>query len=80
MMKKVLVLGVGLQGKAVIHDLDRSPLVGEIVAVDRDVESGREFAGRNGLRKLRFLTLDLADERERQRVIEESPGVPWYSW
>lgn len=71
-MKKVLVFGVGLQGKAVIHDLDRSPLVGEIVAVDRDVESGREFAERNGLRKVRFLTLDAAGEQERQRAIKES--------
>jgi lysine 6-dehydrogenase len=71
-MKKALVLGVGLQGKAVIHDLDRSPLMGEIVAADQDVESAREFTTKNGLSKVRFLPLDASDEQELQRVISES--------
>jgi len=48
-MNKALVLGVGLQGKAVIHDLDRSPLIGEIVAADHDLESAGEFVRKNGL-------------------------------
>ena len=71
-MKKALVVGVGLQGKAVIHDLNRSPLVDEIVAADQDVESAREFTKKNGLKKVRFLTLDASSERELHRAIKES--------
>ncbi len=31
---KAIVLGIGLQGKAVIHDLEKSELISEIVAAD----------------------------------------------
>ena len=41
---RVLVVGTGLQGKAVIHDLDGSPLIGEVVAADHDLEGARRFA------------------------------------
>lgn len=62
--KKILVVGTGMQGKALIHDLDQSPVIGEIVAADRDVESAREFASRNGLKKVRFLLLDASSAEE----------------
>jgi saccharopine dehydrogenase-like NADP-dependent oxidoreductase len=34
---KALVLGIGLQGKAVVHDLDKSRLITEIIAADTDL-------------------------------------------
>ncbi len=71
-MKKVLVFGVGLQGKAVIHDLNRSPLIGRIVAADRDVEAAGEFARRNGLNKVHFTAVDASSTSELQRTIRES--------
>jgi lysine 6-dehydrogenase len=71
-MNKVLVVGVGLQGKAVIYDLNRSPLIGQIVAADRDVEAAGEFARRNGLNKVRFMALDASSASELQRTIRES--------
>lgn len=71
-MNKALVLGVGLQGKAVIHDLDRSPLIGEIVAADHDLDSAGEFTRKNGLSKVRFLPLDASSDRELQQAIGES--------
>jgi len=71
-MKKVLVFGVGLQGKAVIHDLNRSSLIGQIVAADRDVEAAGEFARRNGLNKVRFTAVDASSTSELQRTIRES--------
>ena len=71
-MKKVLVVGVGLQGKAVIHDLHRSPLIGQIVAADRDVEAAGEFARKNGLNKVCFTVLDATNTSELQRTIKES--------
>ena len=33
-MKTVLVLGLGLQGRAVVHDLEKNPMVGEIIGAD----------------------------------------------
>ncbi len=69
--KKVLVLGTGLQGRALIHDLDRSPLIGEIVAADHDVASAREFAIKNGLKKVRFLTLDASSEAQVRDIVKE---------
>lgn len=69
-MKRVLVLGVGLQGKAVIHDLDRGPGIGDVVAMDLDVQGGKEFAARTGLKKVRFLAGNALDDRELGGVIE----------
>jgi saccharopine dehydrogenase-like NADP-dependent oxidoreductase len=41
---RVLLLGVGMQGKAALHDLVESEAVDEIVAADLDVEGLREHA------------------------------------
>lgn len=70
-MKRVLVLGVGLQGKAVIHDLDRGPGISEVVALDLNVASGREFAARTGLSKVRFIERNALDAAELRKVILE---------
>ena len=55
---RVLVLGTGLQGKAVIHDLEQSSLVSEIVAADMDTRGIAEFGQKLGLRKIRLVTAD----------------------
>lgn len=70
--KKVLVLGVGLQGKAVLHDLDRSPLVDEIVAGDLDLEAAKSYIAQAGLKKVRAVRLDASDDGQLRRVIRES--------
>ena len=43
---KALVLGLGLQGKAVIHDLSQSGLVDEIIGADMDISSAEAFLKR----------------------------------
>ena len=69
---KVLVLGTGLQGKAVIHDLEQSPLVSEIVAADLDLHGIEEFTKALGLRKIRLVTADASNPQELNWLIEES--------
>ena len=59
---KVLLLGVGLQGKAALYDLERSPLVTEVLAADRDLEAVNDFIAQYGLEKASSSALDAGDE------------------
>lgn len=69
--KKVLVLGAGLQGKAVIHDLERSPLVEEVVVADINTENVREWSARLGLTKLSINELDATSDRKLDGFIKK---------
>lgn len=69
---KALVLGAGLQGRAVIHDLERSPLVSEVVAADLELTEVAEFTKRVGLRKVRLVTADACNPEEIKWLIDES--------
>ncbi len=69
-MTKVLVLGLGLQGKAAIHDLENSDLVSEIVVADIDTQAMQGFLERKGYRKCRAVGLDAAREGALLEVIE----------
>jgi len=55
---KALVLGMGLQGKAVVHDLEQSEIVTAIVAADIDAEVAKAYIGRKGYRKVQAVALD----------------------
>lgn len=44
----VLLLGTGMQGRAALHDLARSPDVTRLVAADQDLERLRVFVGERG--------------------------------
>ena len=48
---KVLVLGIGLQGKAAVFDLEKSPLIKEIVAADLDQEAVNGFIAQYDIKK-----------------------------
>ena len=54
----VLVLGAGLQGRAVLHDLNRSPLVEKILAADVSLAGAGEFVARNKLAKVELVAAD----------------------
>jgi saccharopine dehydrogenase-like NADP-dependent oxidoreductase len=41
---KILVLGTGLQAKAALRDLARSPDVKQVIAADADLEELQEYA------------------------------------
>lgn len=57
----VLVLGVGRQGKAAVYDLEKSSLVDQIVAADRDLPAVEDFIGCRGLTKVKTAKVDAED-------------------
>jgi saccharopine dehydrogenase-like NADP-dependent oxidoreductase len=61
---KAIVLGIGLQGKAVIHDLEQSELISEIIAADIDISHTAQYLNRMGYSKTRALKLDVAQEQD----------------
>jgi lysine 6-dehydrogenase len=69
---KALVLGIGLQGKAVIHDLEQSPLITAVLAADLDVAKIAEYIRGAGYRKVIPLALDAGDEGETVQAIRAS--------
>ncbi|MCB2148698.1 MAG: saccharopine dehydrogenase NADP-binding domain-containing protein [Deltaproteobacteria bacterium] len=58
---KVLVLGMGLQGKAVVHDLERCAMVREIVVADLNHEEIRSQIVRDRLHKTTALKINAGD-------------------
>ena len=69
---KVLVLGVGRQGKAAIYDLEKSPLVSDILAVDFDPGPVRAFIDRFGLTKVEPVRCDAGNESELLALIKRT--------
>jgi saccharopine dehydrogenase-like NADP-dependent oxidoreductase len=73
---KALVFGLGLQGKAVIHDLEHSPAISEIVAADVAADQARVFVERKGYRKVRVVHVNASDPAAvKQSVRENRPHV-----
>jgi lysine 6-dehydrogenase len=69
---KALVLGIGLQGKAVIHDLEQSSLITAVLAADLDVVKIEEYIRGAGYKKVIPLALDAGNEGELVRTIRAS--------
>lgn len=63
----ILLLGTGLQGKAALHDLVRSPEVHHVVAADVNIDDLRRYVARLGADKVTCVALDVHD---RDRVLE----------
>jgi lysine 6-dehydrogenase len=55
---RILVLGTGLQGKATLHDLARSPAVSQVVAADADLAALRRYLDRLKTPKIEPVGLD----------------------
>jgi lysine 6-dehydrogenase len=58
---KVLILGIGVQGRAALYHLANSPDVEEIIATDSDVERAEECAKKFGRGKASCVKLDAGD-------------------
>ena len=69
-MSKVLMLGLGLQGKAVIHDLQQGDLVSDIVVADMDLDAARGHLDRKGYARCRAVALDASHEDQLLKLIE----------
>ena len=78
-MAKVLVLGVGLQGRAVVHDLMRCPEIGSVVAADVSREQVLEsLAGLVDARRgqVEAVAVDASQEEALTALLEaERPDV-----
>ena len=73
---KVLVLGIGMQGKAALHDLATSADVDEIIAADIDIEMLESHVVRAGWDgRIRCERLDAADPAELGRLMKMRPDV-----
>lgn len=73
---KVLLLGVGMQGKAALHDLVKSEAVGEVVAADREVEALRQHVQRMGYGDaVRCEQVDATDAGDLDRLMGTRPDV-----
>jgi len=73
---KILLLGVGMQGRAALHDLSRQNRFTEIVAADADIDGLRGFVkdvspGSN----IRCEQLDIKDDVGFARLLREKPDV-----
>jgi lysine 6-dehydrogenase len=69
---KALVLGLGLQGKAVIHDLSQSDLVDEIIGADLDTASAEAFLKRGAYPKVRLQQLNVGENRNLADFMKQS--------
>lgn len=72
---KALVLGLGLQGKAVIHDLSQSGLVDDIIGADLDISSAQAFLKRGSYPKVRLQELNIAENPDLAGFIKESKAA-----
>ncbi|HYL81751.1 MAG TPA: saccharopine dehydrogenase C-terminal domain-containing protein, partial [Candidatus Acidoferrum sp.] len=55
---RILVLGTGLQGRASLHDLARTPAVSHVIAADADLAGLRRYLDRLGSPKIEPVALD----------------------
>ena len=58
---RILVLGTGLQGRATLHDLARSPAVSHVIAADADVGELTRYLERLKSPKIEAVELDACD-------------------
>lgn len=73
---KVLLLGVGMQGKAALHDLVQSHEVTEIIAADRQVEALQAYlAEKRYGAKVRCDQVDAADPASLERLLQSGVDV-----
>jgi len=80
---KIVVLGAGLMGRAVVHDLARSRHVGRIVVADFDRARANDVTREFGRRKARAVFADVRDTSHLTRVLRGCDVVvncTQYNW
>jgi saccharopine dehydrogenase-like NADP-dependent oxidoreductase len=72
----ILVLGgAGLQGRAVLHDLSRSPEVKEIVCADLQFDGLSDFKKFLDMKKIKLQKLDVSDKDALKAVLKDGVDV-----
>lgn len=59
---RILVLGCGMQGKAVLHDLSRSHQVKEVVCADSSPENLGSFKDYLDMKKIKIVKVDASEK------------------
>ncbi len=77
---KAIVLGVGFQGKAVIHDLSQSPIIDKIIAVDIDLSSAAAFLERGGYQKVCVIKKEKNSLLESRSIKKSRLTGLWDGW
>ena len=73
---KVLVLGgAGLQGRAVLHDLSRSPDVKEVVCADLQFDALSDFKRFLDMKKIKLQKLDVSDKNALKAILNDGVNV-----
>lgn len=73
---RVLLLGVGMQGKAALHDLIERGSVREVAAADRDIDGlGAHVARRGYGERVRCMPLEASEEASIDRLLRSTPDV-----
>lgn len=69
---KVLLLGIGLQGRAVVYDLEKSRIITEIVAADLDPATASKHLAALGCQKTKTVGINVENRGELKRLITET--------
>jgi len=69
---KALVLGMGFQGRAVIHDLEQSPIIREIWAADMNFDQAQSYVEAKGYAKTKIIELNACQKTKLSKVIHDS--------
>ncbi|MCK5184041.1 MAG: saccharopine dehydrogenase NADP-binding domain-containing protein [Candidatus Heimdallarchaeota archaeon] len=72
---KVLLLGVGLQGSATLHDLEESKEVSEIIAADIEIENLNNRISYKNYSKVTSEFLDANKQKNIDQLMEQKPDV-----
>ena len=73
--RSVLVIGAGIQGRAAIQDLERSPDVDRIIAADLDGHAVEQYLAAIGAKKTEAAAVDVRDAAQLHRLMSRDIGV-----
>ncbi len=71
----ILVLGIGLQGKASVFDLASSPDISHVLAADLNLEDARAFVDHLGSDKVEPVLADAADRDQVRKLMQVVQAV-----
>lgn len=72
---KVLLLGVGLQGKVALSDLVKSENITEIIAADYDINALNQLVKEKGYSKVTCEYLDANDQKNIDKLMSVKPDI-----
>jgi lysine 6-dehydrogenase len=73
---KALLLGVGMQGKAALHDLAHSPEVTKVIAADRELDALKAYVERKQYKdRVMCEYLDASDPESIENLMKQKPDV-----